>query len=998
MPRTVHHAVITAAVAVLVAVGAPTADAAGPGAVAPAVAPTAATAADPGTYAALAPQRILDTRTGTGAPKAPLAAHGTVHLAVLGVGGLPETAVGAVVLNVTAVRPARPGYVTVFPDGESRPTASNLNVVAGETVATLVVAKVGGTGGVALFNGTSGPLDLVADVSGYYLAGDATAPGAFVPRTPARVLDTRSGKGAPRSVVAAHRTVTVQVSGDGGVPVSGVAAVAVGVTDVRPERTGYVTAYAAGSTRPTASTLNAPAGRTIANLAVVPLDGSGRMTLYNGSSGTTNLVADVFGYYLAGDASATGAYVPLAPTRILDTRKGIGATAGLVAGHGTIRVQATGVGAVPTTPVSAVVVNLTATGATTSGYVTAFRADRPAVSSLNDGPGRTVANLTVVPVDRLTGTFGLYNGSANGVHLVADVQGYVLAPASVDYTWTDEGVVHPLGGSDLREISCPTADFCAGVDDNGHAILWHGGPSWSQPVLFDPTATTSYTRRIACASADLCVVEEMHGQVIVYDGHTWSTPQQVAADGVDVGAIACTPGGACRVATTDGAERTVDGTGWSAPESVEADGFLRALSCPSTDFCVGADTLNRTVTFDGSSWSAPVDQSAYGTMIGLSCPSPTFCGAYTPASLLTSTDGVTWTSTSIQGLGGYAPNGFSCTSDGHCLVFTSAQSTVMEYDGTSWSAISPFPDPAVDPQQTALGCSPSGFCALATVNGEVATRAAGVWSDLVPWDGYLRLTLGVSCATADLCVGVDMAGFAYAYAHGTWQPQQFLGTSLTQVSCPTETFCLAMGEGPTSYTYDGSTWTERPGVWAQHAVDCAAPHFCAAVDTSGRVMTFGGTSWSVAPGPGYGTDAVTVSCASADFCAVTFGDGRVATMRDGVWGPAEDLTGGPGLTSVSCPSDRFCLAGDDAGRAFTYDGTTWDPTPAQVDPAEKALHAVSCASDDRCVASGVGGTWVYTWNSWADAPSLPTDGSVSCPDPSLCLVISSNGHAYTGRL
>jgi hypothetical protein len=72
-----------------------------------------------------------------------------------------------VVLNVTATGGNASGYVTVYPSGQDAPTASNLNITAGQTRANLLIAKVGADGGVAMFN-SAGQLHLVADVVGYF--------------------------------------------------------------------------------------------------------------------------------------------------------------------------------------------------------------------------------------------------------------------------------------------------------------------------------------------------------------------------------------------------------------------------------------------------------------------------------------------------------------------------------------------------------------------------------------------------------------------------------------------------------------------------------------------------------------------------------------------------------------------------------------------------------------------------------------------------------------
>jgi hypothetical protein len=122
-----------------------------------------------GAFGSLVLSRLLDTRNGVGVPKAAVAAGGTVHLQVLGRGGVPVSGVSAVVLNVTVTAPTKPGYLTVYGDGSARPGASNLNFVAGQTVPNLVIAAVGANGKVDLYNGSAGTVQRTADVSGYYL-------------------------------------------------------------------------------------------------------------------------------------------------------------------------------------------------------------------------------------------------------------------------------------------------------------------------------------------------------------------------------------------------------------------------------------------------------------------------------------------------------------------------------------------------------------------------------------------------------------------------------------------------------------------------------------------------------------------------------------------------------------------------------------------------------------------------------------------------------------
>ncbi|MEP7194059.1 MAG: hypothetical protein ABI903_14480, partial [Actinomycetota bacterium] len=171
----------------------------------------------PGGLTSLAPFRLLDTRDGTGAPKAAVGVGEMVHLQVTGEGGVPDSGVSAVVLNVTVTAPSVAGFLTVFGDETTRPTASNLNFAKGQTVPNLVIAPVGANGKVALYNGSGGSVQVIADVSGYFLAGAPAASGALGSLAPARLLDTRDGTGAPKGAVGVGEMVHLQVTGEGGV-------------------------------------------------------------------------------------------------------------------------------------------------------------------------------------------------------------------------------------------------------------------------------------------------------------------------------------------------------------------------------------------------------------------------------------------------------------------------------------------------------------------------------------------------------------------------------------------------------------------------------------------------------------------------------------------------------------------------------------------------------------------------------------------------------------
>jgi hypothetical protein len=109
------------------------------------------------------PQRFVDTRESVG----PIAPHGYLDVQMAGRGMVPETGVGAVVLNVTVVGSTASNYLTVYPNGGSVPTASNLNFVAGQTIANMVIVKLGAGGKITIYN-NDGFTPVVVDVVGWF--------------------------------------------------------------------------------------------------------------------------------------------------------------------------------------------------------------------------------------------------------------------------------------------------------------------------------------------------------------------------------------------------------------------------------------------------------------------------------------------------------------------------------------------------------------------------------------------------------------------------------------------------------------------------------------------------------------------------------------------------------------------------------------------------------------------------------------------------------------
>lgn len=240
-----------------------------------------------GHLVSVTPTRVIDTRTGTGVAKVRVPAGGSVDLPLAGRGLVPSTGATAVVLDLSATTPSAGGWLTAYPTGSARPTTAHVRYDAGADMTGAVLTRLG-TGGSVTIHSTA-QTDLLVDVLGWVKVG-----ADLVPVPPTRLLDTRSGLGAPTGRVAAGRTVTVPVLGRGGVPAVGVRAVSLTVTPIAPTAATGVTAYPSGTARPVNADVTVGSGRTLVNSVVVPVGADGSVTLH--TSASAYLVVDVQAY------------------------------------------------------------------------------------------------------------------------------------------------------------------------------------------------------------------------------------------------------------------------------------------------------------------------------------------------------------------------------------------------------------------------------------------------------------------------------------------------------------------------------------------------------------------------------------------------------------------------------------------------------------------------------------------------------------------------------
>jgi len=384
-------------------------------------------------YTVYGPARILDTRAGLGAAKAPVAADGTLKLQVTGAGSSGNTiptGITAVALNVTVVSPTANGVLTVWGDeaqngaSVSRPGTSNLNFQAKQNVPNLVIVPVGANGVVDFYNGSKGGTQVLADVAGYFSETNA---GRDVPISPVRILDTRKGIGTGKvAKIPANGSITLTVGNEGQIPGGGVSAVSLNLTAVGATANGVITAYPEGESLPSVSNLNYPAGDTVANMAIVPLGIDNEIVLHNNGSAPVDLIADAFGYFTPSAPSGSSAYLPFVqPERLLDTREGTGPLdAGYVYAWQFAKVS----------DLSAGVFNATVVSPTGNGFLAVYPFEFtnptaiPATSNLNYRTGQTVPSLvfgTPGDYDSANQTYdlGLYVGGQGTAQVVLDLFG-----------------------------------------------------------------------------------------------------------------------------------------------------------------------------------------------------------------------------------------------------------------------------------------------------------------------------------------------------------------------------------------------------------------------------------------------------------------------------------------------------------------------------------------------------------------------------------------------
>jgi von Willebrand factor type D domain len=363
-------------------------------------------------YRPITPTRVFDTAAGIGTSAGSLRAGRTRNVAVGGVGDIPATGVGAVVVNIDTQQAFATTNVTVWEAGLSAPTTPTIVARVGIKERTMAVVPLSADGLVSV-RSASARVQVALDVVGWFPANDG-----LTTVTAARLADL--------SLTAAS-TFDVDAFGHAGLPAgaNGTAILNVAVTNATAETA--ITLWSSSLARPSVATIEARAGASERNLAFVRLVDGDRLSVHN-RSGSARVTIDVLAWL--GDDTGFESIDPHTP---LDTAAGVGAPHSKLAAGASVSVPVAGLAGVPNTGVRAVVANLTVRNPTVATDLTVWPTGlvRPTLASLRTASGQIEQNLVVVPLGA-NGEISVHNLSGRA-HVRLDLVGWF--PDELPGTW-----------------------------------------------------------------------------------------------------------------------------------------------------------------------------------------------------------------------------------------------------------------------------------------------------------------------------------------------------------------------------------------------------------------------------------------------------------------------------------------------------------------------------------------------------------------------------------
>lgn len=342
-----------------------------------------------GTFTPISVTKVLDRSIGGGQ---------RIVVDVTGVAGVPETGVGAVAVNVSVLNATRTGYLSVTPSTTTRRT---VELAAGEPASNLAVIPVGSDGKIRFYN-SSGTSSVEAYLVGWYAKATVSPPAShFKPKAATGLLD---------KVIGANKTIRLDVTGVGGVPSSNVRAVALNISGVDPTKRGFISVGPEATSLRRAVELSA--GESASHVVIVRVGSQGSVRIHNGP-GSTRVVVQVVGWYGTAGTTTGSTFRSVTPA---------GLFSGSVPAGTTKRIDVTGRGGVPSSGVTAVVLNVAGTNPTVKTFLSLMPEATPTRRILSLNPGERASGLVIVPVGSL-GSIRLRNKNGTA-GVVVTVVGY----------------------------------------------------------------------------------------------------------------------------------------------------------------------------------------------------------------------------------------------------------------------------------------------------------------------------------------------------------------------------------------------------------------------------------------------------------------------------------------------------------------------------------------------------------------------------------------------
>jgi hypothetical protein len=370
-------------------------------------------------------------------PSAPLAAGASVTIPVAGMAGLPDmgSGIAAVAANVE-ISPGSgaQGHIQVFAD-DSSPGQSAQQFYSGVSTFAFDVVSLGADGGITIQNSSTGTINVIVDVEGWYQAQDLATPSISCP---APYVDGYTSPTLPTAPVVC----TVSVSNGAYTATSGLLDTYIDGVELDGQP------FSGGTT-------------TTESVSVPAQGGAHTISATADSSYETTGATATYGLTFPGASGPTGTageFVSL-QGRLVDTRAPIGTPKAPFAPSTPQTIQVTGAAGVPSSGVSAVLATFTTLDPTVSGQLFAGPANGMLSGVVRYDPSSPTSNSAIVRVSALG---AIQVQATTTTNLLIDIQGYYTDGNGV----TAAGGYSPVAAARIVDtvhgVGLPTATLAGG--------------------------------------------------------------------------------------------------------------------------------------------------------------------------------------------------------------------------------------------------------------------------------------------------------------------------------------------------------------------------------------------------------------------------------------------------------------------------------------------------------------------------------------------------------